>query len=179
MAVRGEAYVKAGGMRTRAGGEDFYFLQAVRKIGEMGDIFSTRVHPSARPSDRVPFGTGPRVRKIIETGAIACEPDWVFDELSGVLAAVEDAVTVEQLLKLEITGPAAPFFAEQRFREDWAKITANTPRDPDRLRRAFHEWFDAFRTLRLIHFLEQHHGLGGNAVAAPGEAELFGGGGFN
>jgi len=151
----------------------------VRKVGEVGEISATRVHPSARPSDRVPFGTGPRVRKIIETGGIACEPDWVFDELAKVLAAVNGAVTAEQLLNLEITGNAAPFFAAQNFREDWKKIAANTPHDPVRLRRAFHEWFDAFRTLRLIHFLEQNHRFGGDAVAAPGEPQLLGGGGLH
>lgn len=178
MAVRGAAYVKAGGMRTNSGGEDFYFLQAVRKTGKVGEIFTTRVHPSARPSDRVPFGTGPRVRRIMETGSIEFEPDWVFDELAAVIAAVENAATAGQLINLEIPGKSAQFFSEQHFYEDWNKITANTAHEPARLRQAFHVWFDAFRTLKLIHFLKQHHGLCGDAVAAPGEAELLGGGGL-
>jgi hypothetical protein len=58
-AVRADAYVKRGGMNRRQAGEDFYFLQNLVQIGNVGEISSTTVHPSSRLSDRVPFGTGP------------------------------------------------------------------------------------------------------------------------
>ena len=56
--VRGSAYVAAGGMNRRQAGEDFYFLQQLIKTGSVSRIDTTTVHPSARASDRVPFGTG-------------------------------------------------------------------------------------------------------------------------
>jgi hypothetical protein len=62
-AVRADAYVKRGGMNRRQAGEDFYFLQNLVQLGNVGEISSTTVHPSARLSDRVPFGTGPVLNK--------------------------------------------------------------------------------------------------------------------
>jgi len=62
-AVRAGAYVRRGGMNRRQAGEDFYFLQNLAQLGPIGEIVSTRVHPSARLSDRVPFGTGPILLK--------------------------------------------------------------------------------------------------------------------
>lgn len=61
--VTAEAYVKRGGMNRRQAGEDFYFLQNLVQIGNVGEITSTRVFPSARISDRVPFGTGNAMQK--------------------------------------------------------------------------------------------------------------------
>ena len=58
-AVQASAYVKRGGMNRRQAGEDFYFLQNLVQIGTVGEITATKVYPSARLSDRVPFGTGP------------------------------------------------------------------------------------------------------------------------
>lgn len=62
-AVKADAYVKRGGMNRRQAGEDFYFLQNLVQQGAVGEITSTCVHPSARCSDRVPFGTGPILEK--------------------------------------------------------------------------------------------------------------------
>lgn len=62
-AVTAEAYVKRGGMNRRQAGEDFYFLQNLAQLGPIGEIAETKVYPSARLSDRVPFGTGPVLQK--------------------------------------------------------------------------------------------------------------------
>jgi len=67
-AVRAEAYIKLGGMPPRQGGEDFYFLQKAVKMSPVCEVEEIIVFPSPRISDRVPFGTGPSVRKIIEQG---------------------------------------------------------------------------------------------------------------
>ena len=62
-AVTAEAYIKRGGMNRRKAGEDFYFLQNLAQLGPIGEITTTKVYPSARLSDRVPFGTGPILQK--------------------------------------------------------------------------------------------------------------------
>ncbi|MDR0395305.1 MAG: hypothetical protein LBH77_09125 [Tannerella sp.] len=67
-AIRAEAYVKLGGMPPRQGGEDFYFLQKAVKMHPVYEVRSQVVFPSPRVSNRVPFGTGPSVRNIIEKG---------------------------------------------------------------------------------------------------------------
>jgi glycosyltransferase involved in cell wall biosynthesis len=65
-AVTAEAYVKRGGMNRRQAGEDFYFLQNLAQLGTVGEINTTRVYPSARLSNRVPFGTGAAIQKWME-----------------------------------------------------------------------------------------------------------------
>jgi hypothetical protein len=52
-------------MSRRQAGEDFYFIQKVAMQGRYGECRTTRVHPSPRPSDRVPFGTGPDIARQI------------------------------------------------------------------------------------------------------------------
>lgn len=67
--VAADAYVRVGGMGRQQGGEDFYFLQkvfALEKTEYLHDVF---VYPMARFSDRIPFGTGPALQKIMD------EPD--------------------------------------------------------------------------------------------------------
>jgi len=64
-AVTVETYLKAGGMGKQQSGEDFYFLQKVFPLGKTRFIDTTCVYPAARISDRVPFGTGPALQKMI------------------------------------------------------------------------------------------------------------------
>ena len=63
MAVRSDIYQKVGGMNKRKAGEDFYFLHRVMPTGNFIDIADTTIYPSARISDRVPFGTGKAMEK--------------------------------------------------------------------------------------------------------------------
>lgn len=71
-AVSADAYVRAGGMGRQQGGEDFYFLHKVFPLGEVRELKDTFVYPLARFSDRVPFGTGPTIQKILD------EPDGIL-----------------------------------------------------------------------------------------------------
>lgn len=63
MAMRAQAYARIGGMPRKQAGEDFYFLQKLIPLGGFGEINSTSVFPSPRPSDRVIFGTGAAIKK--------------------------------------------------------------------------------------------------------------------
>ena len=67
-AIRADAYTKLGGMTPRQGGEDFYFLQKAVKMHPVYEVREPIVFPSPRISNRVPFGTGPSVRNIVEKG---------------------------------------------------------------------------------------------------------------
>jgi hypothetical protein len=69
-AVRAEAYCRAGGMSRRQAGEDFYFIQKLAGQGGFTECRSTSVYPSPRPSDRVPFGTGPDISRQIVGGQL-------------------------------------------------------------------------------------------------------------
>lgn len=155
-AVRLDAYVRAGGMRVRKGGEDFYFLQAVAKTGAVETGERVLVHPSARPSERVPFGTGPAVRKLMAGEALPEISDHAFRSLARLLArAAEDSnlTDAEQFLS-ETDGLCADFLREENFADAWSRVLANTPRRAEARIAAFHRWFDGLRTLRCLHFLD-------------------------
>ena len=147
MAARAGAYVKAGGMRRNTGGEDFYFLQALRKLGPLPEANATTVHPSARPSGRVPIGTGPKIRGLLDGKPSLVHSPAVFAALRQLL----------QETRRQIAGAAAPaphaYLDSLGFPAAWEQIRRNNR--PDKLQWAFDCWFDGFRTLKFIHHLEE------------------------
>ena len=157
-AVRATAYLRAGGMRVREGGEDFYFLQAVAKTGKVGTLGRALVHPPPRPSDRVPFGTGPSVRKLLEGGAVPEIPDTPFDGLKTLLAAAARPGALEEPAKFlaGLPAPIRQFLTQNKFAANWPQVLANTPATGEARLAAFHQWFDGLKTLRLLHSLSDN-----------------------
>ena len=162
MVCRAEAYLRSGGMKPRNAGEDFYFLQSLRKLGPIIAIDGSTVHPSARPSDRVPFGTGATIRKILSGNSQSLHHDDIFAILKTIYDTVNTADT-EQLQALpallsEVLPVAGRAFLDANdFTASWQKIVANTPATKKHLHMAFHTWFDAFRTLKFVHYCEENH----------------------
>jgi hypothetical protein len=159
MVFRAEDYVRAGGMRKRNGGEDFYFLQALRKIGSVGQIIDTVVHPSSRASDRVPFGTGPRITQILEAnGRLMFYNPQIFFILKKLFSMVNCTDSPETLFDIGKLAPVLnEFLIENKFFHEWEKIMRNTPDKIEKARWAFYTWFDAFRTLKFVHFCEDRY----------------------
>ncbi len=162
MAFPARDYVAAGGMKPRDGGEDFYFLQSLRKIGPIGSITSTTVRPSPRISDRVPFGTGPRIKEFIE-GKSACElynPE-IFSTLKDLYDFIDTAeissFSMESIMK-SVPSEVGIFLGNEGFCDVWPGILKNTPDTAEKKRLAFNTWFDALKTLRFIHFCEKQPG---------------------
>ncbi len=156
------AYVKAGGMRERNGGEDFYFMQALHKTGGTGQINSSCVFPSSRPSDRVPFGTGPRIRDIMQGQSLKFYHPAIFFELKKLYAAIaainspQDFARLPQLVEEVLAPDAALFFKNNAFDQAWPDIFRHNRASAERLAQAFNTWFDAFATLKFIHFCENN-----------------------
>ena len=153
-----DAYVSAGGMNRRQAGEDFYFLQELAKTGGVSRIDSTTVHPSARSSDRVPFGTGATIGRHLsgaDDGATVYHPD-VYKILGDWLAlVVNDLDRGASELLVEAGGISLQlreFLELNRFEEIWPRLQRNAPHHAG-LELQFHRWFDGFKTLKLIHYL--------------------------
>ena len=89
-AIRAEAYIKLGGMSPRQGGEDFYFLQKAVKMHPVYEVKTPIVFPSPRASNRVPFGTGPSVRAILEKGSYSVYNFRLFGLLKSFYALFPD-----------------------------------------------------------------------------------------
>ncbi len=160
---RVEAYIRAGGMRARNGGEDFYFMQAVSKFGHCGVIKDALVRPSARPSDRVPFGTGPKVREIVDGHELLFYNPEIFKNLKILLDTVNNLTKPEAfrdlatILSAHCGEETMEFLNKYNFEMVWEKVFQNTRHQTIYLKKAFHTWFDAFRTLKFIHFCENKY----------------------
>ncbi|NTW33642.1 MAG: glycosyltransferase [Bacteroidetes bacterium] len=63
IALTVSSYKAIGGLTPKKSGEDFYFLQKLRKYGSIIVFNNEKVFPAARFSDRVFFGTGPAMIK--------------------------------------------------------------------------------------------------------------------
>jgi hypothetical protein len=161
MACTADAYVAIGGMNRRDAAEDFYFLNKMAKYTEIGRITNTTVHPSARLSSRVPFGTGRRMVRFIEGRGdefLMYDPNvflilkkWLGTMKSFPDRQPEDILTLAQKIAL----PLFSFLEENDFFNIWERIRKNTKNSAGLLRH-FHFWFDGFKTLKLIHFLTDH-----------------------
>ncbi len=149
------AYIKSGGYHVRRmAGEDFYLLQQLSKTGcaiEM--IEDAFVFPSDRVSDRVPFGTGKAVGDIVESGRWLTYHDHCYRDLGLLLDAVEKGVShsATDILR-DVPESCRDWLVGRKFESVWPKLRANS-RDDEMLLQRFHEWLDAFQTLKLIHFL--------------------------
>jgi hypothetical protein len=158
MACTAGAYIKAGGMNRRTAGEDFYFLQHLFRTGGIARVKGTLVHPSPRPSQRVPFGTGRAVsRRVAGDGeAITFYRSECFDILGRWLGIVGESLTLppEDILRQadSVSIHLPDFLEESRFPEIWTGLQGNHS-VPERLLSAFHGWFDGLKTMKLIHHL--------------------------
>ncbi len=158
MACRASAYVAGGGMNRRLAGEDFYFLQQLHKTAGVAPMHGTCVHPSPRSSHRVPFGTGRSVGEMLATGderLMFYRPE-LFEILGAWLRLAADSCGAEGPELLTGAGRISPhlrtFLEQADFSTAWANLKRHNPGE-ERLLTAFHGWFDAFRTMRLMHHL--------------------------
>lgn len=158
MACRASAYVASGGMNRRLAGEDFYFLQQVHKTSGVAHLTGTVVHPSPRSSHRVPFGTGRSVGDMLADGEqrLLFYQPIVFSIVGEWLACVAEysgANAAELLSRSAGISPVLHDVMEEAgFHDSWENLKKNN-REGAKMKAAFHSWFDAFRTMRLIHEL--------------------------
>jgi len=159
MACSASAYLKAGGMNRRKGGEDFYFLQQLAKTSRVVPLKGTQVHPSPRPSSRAPFGTGRAIMRHLagDGQAVRYHAPEAYALLGAWLRLVEgEVLSSAEHLQVRAEGLNARlgrFLRENGFGPAWEALRQNfRARDP--LLRAFHAWFDGLRTLRLLRALE-------------------------
>ena len=153
-----DSYLKVRGMNRREAGEDFYFLNKLAKIGSIDYIRNTCVFPSARSSSRVPFGTGKAVERFLSDRKkeyLLYDPR-IFIIISEWLEFMNTAFLIREdeiLIQANRINPALKLFLEDsRFADAWSKIRRNAKEEKTR-RHHFHDWFDGFKTFKLIKYL--------------------------
>ena len=166
MAVSAIHYAKVRGFPKREAGEDFYLLNKLAKVGTVLELDAGAenevIEIESRRSDRVPFGTGAAVNKITgfadQVGEFRFYDPAVFgllkiwlESLPGIWrsgsAVLDISVFEDQELQALLTGLKAiktDKALEHAFRQSGSL---------EQFLRQMHTWFDAFRTLKLIHFL--------------------------
>lgn len=156
MVCTADGYVRAGGISAkRQAGEDFYFLQELQKVGGVVTIPSVTVYPSARPSPRVPFGTGPRVRQSLDDPDdeyVAYDPR-TFACLRDALVAVRSCAREGRpSLPGGLPDTTRRFFEDRDFASVWPRFLRQHRSEAARID-AFHRWFDGLATVQFIHRL--------------------------
>jgi hypothetical protein len=153
LACSTKAYVTQGGMNLRQGGEDFYFAQKLIAMGGYRALNATTVYPGVRPSARVPFGTGPAIRRALESGAeLETFAPQIFRDLGLFCAALTES-TPATLPGLVSGLPTAlrQFLDSQGFEQRLSEIRANVASDAS-YRRRVQRWFNAFRFLKYAQY---------------------------
>jgi hypothetical protein len=148
--VRAASLRKIGGITPVQSGEDFYLLQKLRKMGEVGSWNEECVYPAARYSSRVAFGTGPAMMK----GAAG---NWESYPIYSAASFQKIADTYRQIDRLYIEDIDNDFirFLQTQFKTEnlWGPLRANA-RTVKQFRHSFHEKADG---LRILQFLRQEH----------------------
>lgn len=159
-AVRSSAYEAQGGMNRRQAGEDFYFLHKIIPLGGFTELRRTTVFPSGRVSRRVPYGTG----RVMETWLNSDQDSYlvysakVFHDMKALFTSVEqffDVVAAERMIK-QLSEPLIHFLGSQNFLDGLAEIRQHTS-SLDAFEKRFFRWFNAFRTLKFVHFATERY----------------------
>jgi hypothetical protein len=155
IAVKNLSYIKAGGMNRRQAGEDFYFVQKLVSAGGYFSLNSTTVYPSPRASDRVPFGTGAAVGKMVaknEKELMTYNP-LAFSDLSVFFGYTnkmfhDNSVEMKNLF-FEFPESLKIFLGEQEWVQKITEIKENTS-GLISFRKRFFDWFNMFRIVKYL-----------------------------
>jgi hypothetical protein len=164
--VLAPAYAEVRGFPRRQAGEDFYFLDKLAKVGSLHRPQLAPIELRSRPSDRVPFGTGARVRDIVAAGGeLTTYHPRVFELLRLTLSALRRAVVTRndagfvEELGASLDGDKGTLGAISSALDELGAFEAlrdmlDASPDPRVRERRLLTWLDALRTLRLIHLIE-------------------------
>jgi hypothetical protein len=159
-AVRADAYVKQGGMNRRQAGEDFYFLNKLTKLGKIVEINDAYVYPSARVSDRVPFGTGAAMTKWMNDAddlsltynfAAFCDLKVLFDRVDSLFR-----ITLLSEFMSSLPPSVQEYLESLNFSEKLDEINKYSSNLMP-FRKRFFQFFDAFIILRFLNLAHQKY----------------------
>lgn len=168
MAVTTKAYQMQTGMNKRKAGEDFYFLQKIIQLGNFIEINTTRVIPSPRTSDRVPFGTGRALLEFIEGRDLRSAYSFdSFIEIKNFIEAIFNEYRLDGDFGNSFVAQLSPsiksFLRDSDFgtrSQDLRQYGKNEVTFSKR----FYNWFNAFRVLKFVHHSRDNFYPNGNLM---------------
>jgi cellulose synthase/poly-beta-1,6-N-acetylglucosamine synthase-like glycosyltransferase len=160
IAFKASEYVKVRGFPKRSAGEDFYLLNKLAKLGRIGFVKESVVLIEARESNRVPFGTGPTVSKIMELNRNGLPYNYynpqLFTELKACLAHFDSLW--QQRCDLadwlqQLSPESQKSLLDNQFESFVSKQKSN---NQTQFNKQLLVWFDAFKTLKYLHSLRDN-----------------------
>ena len=154
IAVAATSYAVVRGVPRRNAAEDFYLLNKLAKVAPVSILTQPVIELTARLSDRVPFGTGPALRRIPDDSEqfLSYAPE-VFTLLADTLVSLNRFASVGAALALPDAAQGA--LQELGWRAMQSRLAALT--SAVNRRRQLREWFDGFRTMRFVRLLAVVH----------------------
>jgi len=161
-AVSANAYVRSGGIGRQQGGEDFYFLQKVFSLDKTVELMNVFVYPEARFSDRIPFGTGPALEKIIasEDGVLSVYTVEAFSILKSFFDLrvkfykQSDDVVNDLIKSLHIS--IEHFISDYNLQSSITDCNKNSATLATFQKRFFHH-FNAFVIIKYLNFAHSNY----------------------
>ncbi|HQO09008.1 MAG TPA: hypothetical protein PLK90_00885 [Clostridiales bacterium] len=144
-----KGYRKISGITPKEAGEDFYFVNRMKKAGEILIWNDEAVYPSARESDRVPFGTGPAVIK----GKSGDWDSYPFYDKEGFERIGETCKLFPKLFKADCETPIDEFIQRSFGENIWEPLRKNFKTEKLFVR-ACHEKIDGLRILQILRYYQ-------------------------
>lgn len=148
MACTAATYRKVCGLTPKMSGEDFYFVQKLRKSGNIIIDCEEVIYPASRFSDRVYFGTGPAMIKG-RTGNWDSYPIYHQDLFLDIKTTFD---LFPEIYRRDIPTPMDDFLSDT-FQEPvdriWAPLRTNS-RDADQFSKAASQKIDGLRILQFL-----------------------------
>jgi hypothetical protein len=161
LAFKAEVYVQARGFPKRGAGEDFYLINKLAKLGDVEFIEEVTVTLEARTSQRVPFGTGPAVQKILDLQASHLDYCYyhpqVFILLKAVLSAFANLWHHRDDLIAWLEPLSEPIITALNHIGFAAFVEKQINNSEKQFNKQLVVWFDAFKTLKFIHNIRENH----------------------
>ena len=153
-ALTASAYARQGGMNRRKAGEDFYFINKLIKGEIFGEINDTKVMPSPRVSNRVPFGTG---RAILEGLNTKKDLSLTYDFQSfEVIHSWINRIETKDFKYGNFPEILKAYMGEEIWIKHHTTMLNNTNSHKSYLK-FFYNIFDAFWMLKFIHYLRDNY----------------------
>ncbi|GAA5140419.1 hypothetical protein [Thalassotalea piscium] len=167
LAFTANAYANVRGFPKRSAGEDFYLLNKLAKLGDITYLKEHTIKLTARRSDRVPFGTGPAVNHIIELQRQQLDYCYyhpqvfvllkeVIVSFSSLYAYRNDLNKWLDNLSIEAKEGLLALGFERFISKQNTQNNTNAASNRQ-FNKQLNVWFDAFITLKFIHFIRNDY----------------------
>lgn len=147
-------YAHVRGFPKLAAGEDFYLLNKLNKLAAIyfNPICKIKIH--SRISNRVPFGTGPKVASLIIKNNKKTYNPLVFQSLKKIIQTMQNnnICIVDDVFTDTIEKKALYSLGFEQFQRHCIQQNMSI----NQSQKHFTIWFDAFKQLKYIHFLTKN-----------------------